>query len=102
MPSISAVGNMDPLGMAMNSPFHGGFPSPFGTYGQQYYGLTAPGMLPPPIPGVPGQIPRLIRPSLVLLSNDLVMRLDAFILTEPFLNDIDVVNSSINNTFGVN
>jgi len=57
IPSISAVGNMDPLGMAMNSPFQGGFPSPFGTYGQQYYGLPAPGMLPPAIPGVPGQIP---------------------------------------------
>jgi len=56
IPSISAVGNMDPLGLSMQQPF-GSMGTPFGAMGMQAYGLTAPGMMPPPIPGVPGQIP---------------------------------------------
>lgn len=56
IPSIHAVGNMDPLGMAMNQPV-APMVTPFSAMGMQGYGLMAPGMLPPPIPGVPGQIP---------------------------------------------
>ena len=54
--SISAAGNMDPLGMSMQQPF-GSMGTPFGAMGMQAYGLPIPGMMPPPIPGVPGQIP---------------------------------------------
>ena len=42
--------------MSMQQPF-GSMGTPFGAMGMQAYGLTVPGMMPPPIPGVPGQIP---------------------------------------------
>ena len=56
IPSINAIGNMDPLGMAMQQPI-GSMGTPFSAIGMQAYGLTPPGMMPAPIPGVPGQIP---------------------------------------------
>jgi len=52
--SIMALGNMNPSNLAFGNPIQP-MGSPF--VNPNAYGMMAPGMLPPPIPGVPGQIP---------------------------------------------
>ena len=53
--SIMALGNMNPSNLAFSNPMQP-MGSPF--VNPNVYGMMKPGMLPPPIPGVPGQIPQ--------------------------------------------